>query len=194
VQQVEAMKQMVNAFSEYARAPDMQVARFSLNQLVSEVADLYRSQDQGVEIATAIDPRLEGLEADRGRVRQVVNNLVTNALEALESTRPGRIELATELAEFDGHPAAVLTVSDNGPGFQPELLGRIFDPYVTSKTRGTGLGLAIVKKIVEEHGGRIEADNRPGGGARVRVMLPLKDRSRVAASRERRSVQRREMA
>ncbi len=194
VQQVEAMKQMVNAFSEYARAPDMQVARFSFNQLVSEVADLYRSQDQGTEIATAIDPRLEELEADRGRLRQVVNNLVTNALEALESTRPGRIELRTELAELDGQPAALLTVSDNGPGFQPELLGRIFDPYVTSKTRGTGLGLAIVKKIVEEHGGRIEADNRPGGGARVRVMLPVKDRSRVAASRERRSVQRREMA
>jgi nitrogen fixation/metabolism regulation signal transduction histidine kinase len=194
VQQVEAMKQMVNAFSEYARAPDMQVARFSLNQLVSEVADLYRSQDQGLEIVTTIDPRLEELEADRGRLRQVVNNLVTNALEALESTRPGRIELATERAELDGQPAAVLTVSDNGPGFQPELLSRIFDPYVTSKTRGTGLGLAIVKKIVEEHGGRIEADNRPGGGARVRVMLPLKDRSRVAASRERRSAQRREMA
>jgi nitrogen fixation/metabolism regulation signal transduction histidine kinase len=194
VQQVETMKQMVNAFSEYARAPAMQVARFSLNQLVAEVAELYRSQDAAVEIATMIDPQLEWVEADRGRIRQILNNLVTNALEALEGVSPGRIELQTALAEAEGQSVALLTVSDNGPGFQRELLGRIFDPYVTSKPRGTGLGLAIVRKIVEEHGGRIEAENRPEGGARVRVMLPLKDRSRVASFRERRAVQRRELA
>ncbi len=194
VQQVEAMKQMVNAFSEYARAPDMNVARFSLNQLVTEVADLYRSQDTSVEIRPVLDERLESLEADRGRVRQILNNLVTNALEALEGVPGARIELATGLGEADGQPMAALAVQDNGPGFQQELLGRIFEPYVTSKPKGTGLGLAIVKKIVEEHGGRIEADNRPEGGARVRVMLPLKDRSRTAAVRERRTELRRERA
>jgi nitrogen fixation/metabolism regulation signal transduction histidine kinase len=194
VQQVEAMKQMVNAFSEYARAPAMNVANFSLNQLVAEVADLYRSQDTAVEIRPVLDERLEGLEADRGRVRQILNNLVTNALEALEGVPGARIELATGLGEADGQPMAVLSVQDNGPGFQRELLGRIFEPYVTSKPKGTGLGLAIVKKIVEEHGGRIEADNRPEGGARVRVMLPLKDRSRTAAVRERRTELRRERA
>jgi len=194
VQQVEAMKQMVNAFSEYARAPAMNVATFSLNQLVTEVADLYRSQDTAVELRPVLDERLEGLEADRGRVRQVLNNLVTNALEALEGVPGARIELATGLGEADGTPMAVLSVQDNGPGFQKELLGRIFEPYVTSKPKGTGLGLAIVKKIVEEHGGRIEADNRPEGGARVRVMLPLKDRSRTAAVRERQTELRRERA
>jgi nitrogen fixation/metabolism regulation signal transduction histidine kinase len=194
VQQVEAMKQMVNAFSEYARAPAMNVAHFSLNQLVTEVADLYRSQDTAVEIRPVLDGRLEDLEADRGRVRQILNNLVTNALEALEGVPGARIELATGLGEADGQPMAVVAVLDNGPGFQKELLGRIFEPYVTSKPKGTGLGLAIVKKIVEEHGGRIEADNRPEGGARVRVMLPLKDRSRTAAVRERRTELRRERA
>ena len=194
VQQVEAMKQMVNAFSEYARAPAMNVANFSLNQLVIEVADLYRSQDTAVEIRPVLDERLEGLEADRGRVRQILNNLVTNALEALEGVPGARIDLTTGLGEADGQPMAVVAVQDNGPGFQKELLGRIFEPYVTSKPKGTGLGLAIVKKIVEEHGGRIEADNRPEGGARVRVMLPLKDRSRTAAVRERRTELRRERA
>jgi len=194
VQQVEAMKAMVNAFSEYARAPTMSVAPFSLNQLVTEVADLYRAQAGAVEIRPVLDERLEAVEADRGRVRQILNNLLVNALEALEGAAGARVEVATGLAEQDGQPFAVLSVADNGPGFQKELLGRIFEPYVTSKPKGTGLGLAIVKKIVEEHGGRIEADNRPEGGARVRVMLPLKDRSRAAAVRERRSELRRERA
>jgi nitrogen fixation/metabolism regulation signal transduction histidine kinase len=194
VQQVEAMKQMVNAFSEYARTPTMSVAPFALNQLVAEVADLYRAQAGAVEIRPVLDERVESVEADRTRVRQILNNLLVNALEALEGLPGARVELGTGIGEMDGQPVAVLTVADNGPGFQGELLARIFEPYVTSKPRGTGLGLAIVKKIVEEHGGRIEADNRPEGGARVRVMLPLKDRSRAAAVRERRAELRRERA
>ena len=199
VQQVETMKAMVNAFSEYARSPEMHVAAFELNGLVTEVADLFRPLDGAIDIVTSLDPALGQIEADRGRVRQILNNLLTNSMEALEGVRPARIEVVTEFsaregAGPDGAGIAVISVSDNGPGFQRELLPRIFDPYVTSKPRGTGLGLAIVKKIVEEHGGRIEADNRPEGGGRVRVMLPVKDRSRVAVSRERRLELRRERA
>jgi nitrogen fixation/metabolism regulation signal transduction histidine kinase len=181
VQQVETMQKMVNAFSEYARAPEMQITRFPLNGLVGEVADLYRSLDRRADIGLELDQRIGSIEADRGRVRQLLNNLVTNALEALESTAQPRLEIATRLEQSSEAAYAVVTVSDNGPGFQRELLGRVFDPYVTSKSKGTGLGLAIVKKIVEEHGGRIEADNRPEGGARVRVVLPMKDSSRSAA-------------
>jgi nitrogen fixation/metabolism regulation signal transduction histidine kinase len=195
VQQVESMQQMVNAFSEYARAPEMRVSRFSLNQLVTEVAELYRSQDPRAAIHLSLDERLEGIEADRGRVRQILNNLVTNALEALEGTPQPRLEIATRLDGADDGQYAALAVCDNGPGFQRELLGRVFDPYVTSKPKGTGLGLAIVKKIVEEHGGRIDADNRPEGGARVRVLLPVVDSTRTAAgSRDRREQLRRERA
>ncbi len=181
VQQVETMQQMVNAFSEYARAPEMKITRFSLNQLVTEVADLYRSQDSRATIRLELDEALEAIEADRGRVRQILNNLFTNALEALETVVAPSLEVVTRL-EYGGDAAyAVVTVCDNGPGFQRELLGRVFDPYVTSKPKGTGLGLAIVKKIVEEHGGRIDADNRPEGGARIRVVLPVKDSTRSAA-------------
>jgi len=196
VQQVETMQQMVNAFSEYARAPEMHITRFSLNHLVSEVADLYRSQAPRTRIRLELDEQIEDIEADRGRVRQILNNLVTNALEALEGVGSPLLEITTHLeASADGAYAAV-TVCDNGPGFQRELLGRVFDPYVTSKPKGTGLGLAIVKKIIEEHGGRIDADNRPEGGARVRVVLPVKDstRSATGGSRERRDQLRRERA
>ena len=197
VQQVETMQQMVNAFSEYARAPDMQITRFSLNQLVTEVADLYRSQDpRSRRSRLELDPHLEAIEADRGRVRQILNNLVTNALEALEGVVSPTLEITTKLESAGDAEYAAVSVCDNGPGFPRELLGRVFDPYVTSKPKGTGLGLAIVKKIVEEHGGRIDADNRPEGGARVRVVLPVKDstRSATGAARERREQLRRERA
>jgi nitrogen fixation/metabolism regulation signal transduction histidine kinase len=195
VQQVESMQQMVNAFSEYARAPEMHMTHFNLNLLVSEVADLYRSHHTHPEMKLDLDENLEQLEADRGRVRQILNNLVTNALEALDGVQAPRLEIATRLEQGGDASYAVVTVCDNGPGFQRELLSRVFDPYVTSKPKGTGLGLAIVKKIVEEHGGRIDADNRPEGGARVRVVLPMKDSTRSASNtRDRRGELRRERA
>jgi len=196
VQQVQTMQQMVNAFSEYARAPEMQITRFSLNQLVAEVADLYRSQDLRTQIRLELDEHIEAIEADRGRVRQILNNLVTNALEALDGVSSPKLEITTKLESSGDAEYAAVSVCDNGPGFQRELLGRVFDPYVTSKPKGTGLGLAIVKKIIEEHGGRIDADNRPEGGARVRVVLPVRDstRSATGGARERREQLRRERA
>jgi nitrogen fixation/metabolism regulation signal transduction histidine kinase len=193
VAQVEAMKQMVNAFSEYARAPDMHVARFDLNQLITEVVDLYRAQESTAELALLLDPNLPQISADRGRIRQILNNLATNSLEALEGKDGARIEIETHTVEDGPKHMAAITVSDNGPGFQRDLIGTVFDPYVTSKPKGTGLGLAIVKKIVEEHGGRIEADNRRTGGARVRILLPLSEAARGPAGREpRKSEHRRE--
>jgi nitrogen fixation/metabolism regulation signal transduction histidine kinase len=186
VAQVDAMKQMVNAFSEYARAPDMHFSRFDLNQLITEVVDLYRVQDSSADLKLLLDPHLPAISADRMRIRQILNNLVTNSLEALEG-RPGAcIEIETHVAEEGPKQIAsvAIVVADNGPGFQRDLIGTVFDPYVTSKPKGTGLGLAIVKKIVEEHGGRIEADNQRSGGARVRILLPLSDGARSMGVRE----------
>ena len=194
VQQVEAMKAMVNAFSEYARAPDMKVTRFPLNALVTEVADLHRVQESGVQIDVELDPRIDNIEADRGRVRQILNNLLVNGAEAVENAPAGHVILATRFESVGTAEYATITVCDNGPGFTREVLGRAFDPYVTSKPKGTGLGLAIVKKIVEEHGGRVEADNRPEGGGRVRVSLPMTDGSRQTVTRDRRAEPRKERA
>ena len=178
VQQVEAMKEMVNAFSEYARTPSMDVARFDLNQLVQEVTDLYRAQAVQRRLKVVLDPTVGEVEADRGRVRQVLHNLIANAFEAVESRADAAVSVTTERARRDLGVVGTLglaeiVIEDNGPGFAPEVLGRMFDPYVTTKTKGTGLGLAIVKKIVEEHGGRIDAENISSGGARIRVELPL---------------------
>jgi PAS domain S-box-containing protein len=198
VQQVEAMKEMVNAFSEYARAPEMDVSRFDLNQLIAEVAELYRAGPREAgRIARPklkLDPALTEIEADRGRLRQIIHNLLANAIEALEGARDPEIRVETRLVERAEGRLAEITVEDNGPGFRPDVIGQVFDPYVTTKSKGTGLGLAIVKKIVEEHGGRIEADNARTGGARVRIELPLTAGVRTGPTRERRTGTRRERA
>ncbi len=193
VQQVEAMKQMVNAFSEYARAPAMELAEFDLNALVREVGDLYRAHEARVRFRLELAPGALGIHADRGRIRQVLNNLLTNSIEALEGVAEPEITVETRRA---GAGLAELEVRDNGPGFQREFIDQVFDPYVTSKPKGTGLGLAIVRKIVDEHGGRIEADNGPQVGARVRLWLPTDEAARPApAPREtRRTEPRREHA
>jgi PAS domain S-box-containing protein len=196
VQQVETMQQMVNAFSEYAKAPEMRITHFDLGALITEVADLYRNEDPRAQIRLSMDEQVGEIEADRSRVRQILNNLIRNALEALEGCPDPELSIGTHLDASAEASYAVITVCDNGPGFQRELLARVFDPYVTSKPKGTGLGLAIVKRIVEEHGGRIDADNRPEGGARVRVVLPVTDSTRAATTgaRERRERLRRERA
>jgi nitrogen fixation/metabolism regulation signal transduction histidine kinase len=173
VQQVDAMKDMVNAFSQYARTPQMNLGHFSLNELIAQVVDLYRAQNPLLTLQVTLDAALPEIEADRDRVRQVLHNLLTNSIEACEGNTQGEITIATALSARGNDAIAELRVADSGPGFAPDILGRMFDPYVTTKTKGTGLGLAIVKKIIEEHGGRIEAENRRDGGAQVRVELPV---------------------
>ncbi|MGH8242580.1 MAG: ATP-binding protein [Steroidobacteraceae bacterium] len=182
VQQVEAMKQMVAAFSEYAKAPEMNVSEFDLGALIRQVSDLYHAQDPRVAFGLSLDPRASSLEADPGRIRQLLNNLLTNSLEALDGRPNPVIMIETKRAGDQ----VVLSVVDNGPGFQDGLLEQAFDPYVTSKPKGTGLGLAIVRRIVEEHGGQVEVDNAPQGGARVRITLPAMAREarRAEARRE----------
>ena len=196
VQQVEAMKEMVNAFSDYARAPDMDIGYFDLDKLVHEVVDLYRTQDTGVEVVVTSDPSMPELEADVGRVRQILHNLIRNATEALENTPSPRIDVHASAAEFGGIEFAQIKVEDNGPGFDTASMSQVFDPYVTTKPKGTGLGLAIVKKLVEEHVGTIVAENHKDGGAIISIRLPINEAAREAmiAKGTRRSEKRRERA
>ncbi|MCH7820430.1 MAG: HAMP domain-containing protein [Proteobacteria bacterium] len=196
VQQVEAMKEMVNAFSDYARAPDMEIDVFSMDKLVREVVDLYRAQESGVDIVLTSDPTMPKIEADIGRVRQILHNLIRNAIEALENTIDGRIDVQVSVAEIETIEVMLIKVEDNGPGFIEGSLNQVFDPYVTTKPRGTGLGLAIVKKLVEEHIGTIVAHNNQDGGAVISIRLPLNEAAREAmiAKAPGRAEQRRERA
>ncbi len=190
VQQVDAMKDMVNAFSQYARAPHMRVQHFSLNDLVTGLVDLYRTQNPALSLQLTLDNDLPQIQADQDRLSQVLHNLIANSLEALETTSAGTVQgnvhISTRLLQRDNEPWVELTVDDTGPGFTNDMLARIFEPYVTTKPKGSGLGLAIVKKIIEEHGGKIEAENRIEGGALIRIQLPLSLPERMAPNRERR--------
>ena len=178
VQQVEAMKEMVNAFSDYARAPDIDLNLFSIDKLVHEVVDLYRAQESGIEIVLKTDSDLPEVEADVGRIRQILHNLIRNATEALENTDDGCIEVSVSATEVQEVDVVEIIVADNGPGFHTGSVSQVFDPYVTTKPKGTGLGLAIVKKLVEEHVGTIEAENRAEGGAEIRIELPVNEAAR----------------
>ncbi|MFZ2267675.1 MAG: ATP-binding protein [Azonexus sp.] len=167
INQVQAMKRMVDDFRDYARLPLPDVAPLDLNELIGEVLGLYESSSAAIETVLAADlPRIQG---DPTQLRQVIHNLLRNSEDALEGREGSRIKILTEVS---GRSARLL-ISDNGPGFPVELLPRIFEPYVTTKARGTGLGLPIVKKIVEEHLGRIEIGNASEGGARIDIRLPL---------------------
>ncbi|MEJ2609958.1 MAG: ATP-binding protein [Candidatus Thiodiazotropha sp.] len=171
VQQVEAMKSMVNDFSEYAKPPQMAIKPLEIERLIKEVVDLYRGT-KGIGFKVDASAAHARVEADPLRIRQVVHNLMKNAIEALEGKEQGELNLISKVAYRDEHPFYEMRVQDNGPGFPEVLMPKLFEPYVTSKQKGTGLGLAIVKKIVEEHGGIIWAENCDKGACMV-MQLPM---------------------
>lgn len=171
VQQVKAMKSMVNAFAEYARTPAMDVRPLDFNKLIHDIAEMYHSNSADAEVVVHLDPAVAEVEVDAGRIRQLVHNLIKNALEALEGRAEGVVDVSTRCIEDSGCQFVELEVADNGTGIPEDLMEHLFEPYVTSKVKGNGLGLAIVKKIAEENGGVVWADSVTGEGAKIRVRL-----------------------
>ena len=164
VAQVQAMKQLVNEFRDYARLPAAQLHLLDLNALVAEVLALYGQACESGRLRASYAGSLPAIVGDATQLRQVVHNLVQNALDAVADRADGCVRVATEVSRHDdGSVRSVrLVVSDNGPGFAEKVLKRAFEPYVTTKSRGTGLGLAVVKKIADEHGARVRIGNRRG--------------------------------
>ncbi len=168
VTHVAALKGMVDDFTQYAHASRMNARAVNLNELVREVLVLYEAM--GVVIEPRLADNLPSIYADPAMLRQVLHNLFQNAIDALTGVENPRILVNTSL----GTGGVLLTVRDNGTGIAEAVMGRIFEPYVTTKPKGTGLGLAIVKKIVDEHHGRILVENVKPHGATVSIVLPSK--------------------
>ena len=166
VNQVSALKHMVDAFRQYARMPDPTLQEIDLNALLREVLTLYESLAGWIRVEVAPDlPRIVG---DPAQLRQVIHNLLQNAQDALvDSTNPSIVVRSERIAD-----GMRVTITDNGGGFPEQLMQRAFEPYVTTKPKGTGLGLVIVKKIIEEHGGTVDIENVVPHGARVTFTLP----------------------
>ena len=167
VDQVDAMKRLVNEFRDYARLPAAELQSLDLNALVADVLHLYGEENASVPVKAELDPRCPRIAGDAQQLRQVVHNLLQNAQDATEQARAeGRsdeflVRISTRVSETSGRVR--LTISDSGTGFPAHILQRAFEPYVTTKARGTGLGLAVVKKIADEHGARIDLSNRMDG-------------------------------
>jgi len=167
VNQVTALKRMVDAFSQYARAPEPSMKALDLNKLVREVLTLYESLGSSIRLDLA--PQLPPVIGDTTQMRQMIHNLLQNAQDALADTPDPSIVIASEATAS----TVRFSVTDNGSGFPEHLMKRVFEPYVTTKPKGTGLGLVIVKKIVEEHGGEIAISNLAPHGARVTLSFPV---------------------
>ena len=170
VQQVEAMKTMVNAFTDYARSPSQNPESMNFNEMLAEVTTLYDEIHTKVAIELELDGRAILIMADAVRLRQLVHNLIKNSLETIEAD--GWIKLQTRSLREFGVQYAELIVEDSGDGIADEVADNLFDPYVTTKTTGSGLGLAIVKKIVDEHNGVVWVEKGSKGGARFIIRLP----------------------
>jgi len=161
VSQVQSMKALVNEFRDYARLPASKLEPIDLNALVQEVLGLYATAQESGRLHASLGPGLPMISGDSTQLRQVIHNLVQNALDAVADRPDGRVRVETEAARNEqGAVRAVrLQVLDNGPGFSEKVLKRAFEPYVTTKSKGTGLGLAVVKKIADEHGARVRIAN-----------------------------------
>lgn len=175
VQQVEAMKEMVDEFSEYARTPALQLQSHSIGHLIREVLTLYQSnpRHQFVLLNSREDIRLR---VDANRFRQVMHNLLKNAIEACEDAHiPVDIVISYHPLEQGQRRWLEIRIEDHGPGIPDKIIHTLFEPYATTKHKGTGLGLAIVKKIIEEHGGDVWAENHDDQGTSIIIRLPLED-------------------
>ena len=171
VDQVDAMKRLVNEFRDYARLPLAELTPLNLNALVKDILQLYGHENAPVPVHYELDPACPAIQGDAQQLRQVVHNLLQNAQDACEGGTHPEVSLSTQWVPTTGRVR--LVVRDNGPGFPAKILKRAFEPYVTTKARGTGLGLAVVKKIADEHGARIDLKNRESEGSVVGAQVSL---------------------
>jgi PAS domain S-box-containing protein len=168
-EQVSAMQKLVQAFSDYANTPETELHPTQINKLIANIAEMYRDPDALWRVYANLDENCPKILADNSRLRQLLHNLIKNAIEATENTILPKITLTTSCEETDW---ITLSICDNGPGIPEEAQNWIFEPYATDKPKGTGLGLAVVRKVVEEHHGLITLKSSPQTGTCFIIKLP----------------------
>ena len=173
VNQVKVLRGMVNAFGEFAEEPTLTIESFNIINVIKESVSLYSKRDSKKIFKLSFHSEECVVQADEQKLRQVFNNLIKNALDATVDAASPIINIKTSNLKINNEAYIELTISDNGQGFEPDIVGNAFEPYVTTKTKGKGLGLAIVKHIIEEHMGHIELTNKKTQGASVIIILPV---------------------
>ncbi len=173
VAQVEALRSLVDAFGDYAQDPQLDRKPLQMDDLVQEIVELYKHEDQRVRFHLKLMPGPPGFSADSGQIRQLLHNLIVNSSEAAPRDENAEVYIHTRLIAQAGRKWLEMEVSDRGPGYPEAVLAKPFEPYVTFKASGSGLGLAICRKIVSEHDGRITIHNRAIGGACTTIILPV---------------------
>lgn len=173
VNQVKVLRGMVNAFGEFAEEPTLTIESFNIINVIKESVSLYSKRDNKKIFKLSFHSEECVIQADEQKLRQVFNNLIKNALDATVDATSPIINIKTSNLKINNEAYIELTISDNGQGFEPDIVGNAFEPYVTTKTKGKGLGLAIAKHIIEEHMGHIELTNKKTQGASVIIILPV---------------------
>lgn len=178
IQQVDTMKEMVNSFSDYARSPEFNPEEIRLEHLIQEGRDLFSNMENENEIEVDVDPDLPLIIGDEKKLRQVFNNLLTNAIDANAMGEENHLIISAKGINIDNNHMVEIRVKDNGPGIDAQVVNKLFEPYITTKQKGTGLGLAIVKKIIDEHSGTVWLENNnDNNGACAVVRLPALNQS-----------------
>jgi len=174
-QEVNRLIHLMQELLEYGKPPALHIERGDIRDVVSRAVESRRAAARGamVEIQNGMTRPMPNLLMDRSRLQQVFENLIDNAIQHSEPDSLVRISGA--VVEHAGRQWVECTVDDEGTGFAPHALDRVFEPFFTQREGGTGLGLSIVQRIVEEHSGKVFASNRPEGGGRIRVLFPLAD-------------------
>ncbi|HIF50958.1 MAG TPA: HAMP domain-containing protein [Thiotrichaceae bacterium] len=176
IQQVETMKDMVNDFSDYARSPEFNPEEIRIEHLIQEGLDLFTNTDNENEIETDIESNLPTITGDEKKLRQVFNNLLTNAIDANTASDDNHLKVSAKIINVDENDMLEIRIIDSGSGIEPSVINSLFEPYITTKQKGTGLGLAIVKKIIDEHSGSVWLENNKeqnGACAVIRLLANI---------------------
>ena len=174
IQQVETMKVMLNDFSDYARSSDSKKEEIEIEHLLQEGVDLFGNMNHGSKININIEKNLPKIHGDEKKLRRVLNNLLTNAVDANSMGLDNSLKISAKVLNIEDNKIIEIRIMDSGPGIDPLVENNLLEPYVTTKEKGTGLGLAIVKKIIDEHSGTFWLENnREENGACAVIRLPV---------------------